>query len=361
MTTLLAHRPIDPSALRCPDCGGSLQPADNLLICDSCSAQWQVRNGIPLLLKQEVWGFTEREKAKAINALAASQGWRVAADEYARTVYPDRYDYHYQYICSEARADFCVLANLTPESRVLDIGSGWGNLTTGIARIAGDCYALDTCYENLEFIALRADQEGLRNVRTVGATATQLPFPDDFFDLIVMNGVLEWVGTNSDSASPLDLQKQALRQAWRKLKPGGKLYVAIENRWGFVYFAGRADPHTGLRFVTLLPRPLADLYSRIFRKEPYRALTHSRSALEKMFIDAGFAQTDCYYPIPGYQDYRFIATFKERPIFDFLLLGLRAFPRFSNLFYVLARVALPFGALRLLRLTYPSLAVVGSK
>ena len=83
--------------------------------------------------------------------------------------------------------------------------------------------------------------------------------------------------------------------------------------------------------------------------------------LEKMLKESGFAQVDCYYPIPGYQNYRFIAAFNERSVFEFLLLGLRGFPRFSNLLYVMARAALPFGALRALRLIYPSLAMLGRK
>jgi 2-polyprenyl-3-methyl-5-hydroxy-6-metoxy-1,4-benzoquinol methylase len=173
-----------------------------------------VRNGIPILLKKEIyWGFTSREKARTLNALAAREGWQAAAQEYARTEHPGRYDYYYEYIASEARADFSILAKLTPESRVLDIGSGWGNLATGMARVVGEVYALDSTYENLEFVAIRAAQEGLDNVHPVGASATCLPFPDEFFDLIVMNGVLEWVGTADHSASPLDLQRQALRQA----------------------------------------------------------------------------------------------------------------------------------------------------
>ena len=306
-------------------------------------------------------GLYHRPKAQSLNALAAREGWRAAAREYARTEHPTRYDYYYEYIASESRADFAILTNLTPQSRVLDVGSGWGNLATGLARVAGEVYALDTTYENLEFVAIRAAQENLADVYPLGAGATRLPFPDEFFDLIVMNGVLEWVGTGEDSASALDLQRQALHQAWRKLKPGGSLYIGIENRWGFVYFLGRADPHTDLRFVTLLPRPLADLYARLVQKRPYRALTHSRPGLQKLLHAAGFTQADFYYPILGYQNYRFLTTFDRQNIAEFLLLNLRAFPRFSPFLYAIAVRALHLGLLPLLRLTYPSFSVLAGK
>jgi SAM-dependent methyltransferase len=253
------------------------------------------------------------------------------------------------------------LVDLTPESRVLDIGSGWGNLATGMARVAGEVYALDTTYENLEFVAIRAAQEGLANVYPVGASATDLPFADGFFDFIVMNGVLEWVATGDTSASALDLQKQALRQAWQKLRPGGKLYVGIENRWGFMYFIGQPDPHTGLRFVTLLPRPLANLYACLLQGQPYRAWTYSRSGLEKLLRQAGFAQVEFYYPIPGYQNYRFLITFGDQNVTEFLLRGLRAFPRFSGFLYALAWTFFRLGFVLLLRQTYPSLAAIGTK
>jgi len=360
--TRTARLRVEPANLRCPQCGGGLAEAQGSLACASCGGMWEVRGGIPDFQGHGAyWGFAGQQKLKAINRLAEEQGWRAAAEEYARTQYPDRYEYHYDYIVSEARADFCVLADLGPGSRVLDTGSGWGGLTLSMARDAGEVYALDRTLEHLEFVSIRARQEGLPNVHPVGASALHLPFAEGFFDFIVMNGVLEWVGSGEGGASPTTLQGAALQQAWQKLKVGGQLYVGIENRWGIVYFVGRRDPHTGLRFVTLLPRWLADHYALALQGKPYCALTHSRAALLTLLQRAGFSQVDFYYPIPGYQNFRFMSRLDDEQSVEYLLGSLRTFPRMSRFLAFASRLALRAGALPLVRWTYPSLAAVASK
>jgi ubiquinone/menaquinone biosynthesis C-methylase UbiE len=307
------------------------------------------------------WGFTTQERQAELNRYAAQFGWEAAAREYARTEHPSRFDYYYEYICSEARADFSVLTPSGPASRALDIGSGWGNITAALARIAGEVYALDSTYENLEFVRIRLEQEGLDNAFLICANALELPFAPGYFDLVVMNGVLEWVGTVPSKRSPGALQRDVLHRVYNLLKPGGSLYIGIENRWGIVYFLGRPDPHTHLRWITLLPRPLADLYSSLVRGRPYREWTYSRCSLAAMLKQAGFSQVRFVYPIPGYQNFRFLASFADLGSTDLLFSSLRAFPRFKEVFSFLFLLSRLQPTLKLLQWFYPSFGVVAAR
>ena len=135
-----------------------------------------------------------------------------------------------------------------------------------------------------------------------------LPYPDNFFDVVVLNGVLEWVGTFSNEHPPEHLQETALREIMRVLRPEGTLFLAIENRYGLQYFLGYKEEHTALRFISLLPRRLARLYHRIRRGKDFRALTHSRSALERMLRRCGFAEMTWLFVHPSYRNTRLAAT-----------------------------------------------------
>jgi hypothetical protein len=71
------------------------------------------------------------------------------------------------------------------------------------------------------------------------------------------------------------------------LKPGGTLLLGIENRYAAHYFAGAREDHTDLRFSSLIPRRLADLYNRRAKGVPFETPTHSREALRELLRGAG--------------------------------------------------------------------------
>ena len=75
----------------------------------------------------------------------------------------------------------------------------------------------------------------------VRGNASQLPFPDDFFDLVVCNGVLEWIGVINDTVEPREAQIAFLQEVKRVLSRRGCLYVGIENRFGLPFFLGALD------------------------------------------------------------------------------------------------------------------------
>ena len=214
------------------------------------------------------------------------------------------------------------MAGVSDQSRVLDIGSGWGATVFGLARIAKEVVAFDATSENLRFIDIRRTQMGMHNVHPVQGDLIfypYLPFPDNYFDVISMVGVLEWLGDAVPDLDPTQVQIQVLDKVRAVLKPDGCLHLAIENRFGYRYFLGQRDEHSNLRFATILPRSLADRYSRLVRRKPYRVYTHSRFALEKLLRDAGFTRLDMYWPVSGYQFPRYFIDLNSRGPFKYFV------------------------------------------
>jgi ubiquinone/menaquinone biosynthesis C-methylase UbiE len=249
--------------------------------------------------------------------------------------------------------------SLSSDSKVLDIGSDWGNVAIALSRVAGEVVALDAVYENLQFMDIRCQQESVTNVIPINADVVHyahLPLPDNYFDLAVMIGVLPKMSDARSAASTTETQKLVLRKVRRALKPEGKLYLATENRFGFTYFLNKPDEHTNLRFVTLMPRSVADVYSRVIRNKPYRTYTYSMNSLRRLLRDCGFPKIEFFLPIPFYVKPRYYVSIESPEAFNHLLSHtLRSHPRMNSVTYAIGRLIIRLG---LQRSFSPAFAVI---
>lgn len=354
------HYSFNKGQFVCPECHGNLQIDQDTtsLVCSKCAARWPVKGNIPCFLSDSA--LPEYSLAGGMSELvrlARNEGWLSALelhlDDHGR-----RKEYVREYVASEARADFRFLMSVDKNATILDVGSGWGNISVAFARRSDLVYALDTTLSNLQFVEIRARQEGLNNVLPLLGDAVCLPQPSHSCDAVLMVGVLEWIPWGRSDGKPKELQLKALSEAFRTLKPGGQLYLGIENRFGFKYFLGFPEPHTGLRFASLLPRSLADLYSRKVRDAPFREWTYSEHELTDMLHQVGFGMVKCYYPIPSYQNFRYITDYGNRAVGHFLIGNFRGHGRFVNGLRLAGRLA---SALRLERKLSPCFSIIATK
>ena len=110
-------------------------------------------------------------------------------------------------------------ARIQPGQDVLDVGCGTGTLTLMIKQIQPDTgeNGLDMNPQILDIARRKAEQTGVTIVLQQG-TAACLPYPDESFDHVFASLMLHHL-TRED-------KQQALREAFRVLKPGGELHVA---------------------------------------------------------------------------------------------------------------------------------------
>ncbi|ACQ91963.1 ubiquinone/menaquinone biosynthesis methyltransferase [Tolumonas auensis DSM 9187] len=110
-------------------------------------------------------------------------------------------------------------AGVRPGQKILDLAGGTGDLTAKFSRLVGE--SGEVILADINDSMLKVGREKLRNkglvnnIRYVQANAENLPFPDNYFDLITIGFGLRNV-THKD---------QALASMYRALKPGGRLLV----------------------------------------------------------------------------------------------------------------------------------------
>ena len=122
--------------------------------------------------------------------------------------------------------------------------------------------AMEPVLARVQFMRRRFSQDRVDNVRIVRASFPTVPFPPQSFDLVVFNGVIEWLPSGHPSENPAAVQLAGLRKAFELLRRGGHVYIGIENRWCYEYFLGARDPHANVRWVTIVPRRVANWLMR---------------------------------------------------------------------------------------------------
>ena len=90
------------------------------------------------------------------------------------------------YIRGWSKEHLFKLADFTGKT-VLDVGAGSGRLTFTAAEKAAWVYASEPVGTLRDFMRDKIKEKGIKNVRVLDGIITELPFPDDTFD-IVMSG-----------------------------------------------------------------------------------------------------------------------------------------------------------------------------
>ena len=205
---------------------------------------------------------------------------------------------------AEERIPLYLKIGIKDAGKILDVGCGSGMVTRDIAHLTkGKVIGIDGSKEMIN--VAKKILKNYKNVELKVGNAEDIPFDDNFFDIVTCNLVLMWA----------EKPQKVVNEMVRVCKPGGKVLASLEPDYGGKLhypedqkvdpiFAGKAirkrggDPHIGRKLRLLFVRAGLKTVvgignNRIWSCEEDKAYYHhARDFYVKALKDEGLSQKE---------------------------------------------------------------------
>lgn len=206
--------------------------------------------------------------------------------------------FEYHYFLSELRHNLFEWYPFREEASLLEIGSGYGQLTGLFTQKVNDVTAVEDSESKAEIVSKRA-----KGANVIVCDFNELN-TEDKFDYIILCNIFEYAKSFFDSKNPY---VDYLKYLKGFLKRDGVILLALSNRLGLKYFAGYKEEHTNKFFAGI------DGFANESDIE-----TFTKDELSNIIYSAGFDNFKFFYPYPDHEFPNVIHTSKlinEKPYF----------------------------------------------
>ena len=187
------------------------------------------------------------------------------------------------YLTTDVRSNILNWFPFQKTDEVLEIGCGCGTITGMLCDRCKSVYSIDGSKRRSQITYYRhKDKDNL----TVYAGNFEKINLDKKFDYVILIGVFEYSKIFFKEDKPFDYFLKKIKE---RLKSGGKVLLAIENRYGLKYWVGCNEDHLNRPYVGLEGYDNTNIQT--FGKQEFIRLITSH----------GFCKYKFFYPFPDYK------------------------------------------------------------
>lgn len=208
---------------------------------------------------------------------------------------------------------FYALAATKSKTRALEIGAGTGIVSDIVSGFYKEVVAFENDILFAEFMRMRFKQDGKDNIKVVYGSSNSLPFKDNSFDLIIINGGFGLASNINSLLDQEEWQSALLRHCQEKLNSGGKLIIAADNRFHLNSLQG-GTPDGSPPFSSVIPAMLAELIIKKTTNGTPPARLYSSSGYRRILKRAGFNNIELYIIIPDHYNPMIILPLQNGPL-----------------------------------------------
>ncbi len=144
----------------------------------------------------------------------------------------------YEYRFSKMEGNIAFRVTHKNNARCLVINSDLGNIPESISQIYDEVYSLETDKEKNLIQKFRFKEKNINNIKLISSDIESLPFPNDYFDLVIIDGIK--INKEQIKSSKIIIIK-IFKEINRVLSSNGCLCAGLHNKYRLNIFGDEKD------------------------------------------------------------------------------------------------------------------------
>ena len=209
---------------------------NDLFLCPNCSKQYNNSDGFFDFTDNRLsFTYTQERKFSDFLSDINSHGYTKSLETFLKE--NPRFEHKFM----KKEGDIAFGLNHRNHSRCLIINSDLGNIPENLSDIFDEVYSLELDKNRILIQKFRFEEHGIKNTVLFRAHVDSLPFSNNHFDLVVLNGIQ--ISEKSDVSSRTQIINY-FKEIKRVLTLNGCLCVGADNKSGIKIPGNEADYYT---------------------------------------------------------------------------------------------------------------------
>jgi ubiquinone/menaquinone biosynthesis C-methylase UbiE len=212
----------------CPECKNELVEIKKELTCSSCQNQYIYKNNYVVFKNNNLLKKSDEDKKiKILLKKIKIKNFEDGVNEFLKL--NNEFEYKLKNTQYDKSIDTIFHSIGNNNLRCLDIKSELGNRSEILSKIFKQVYSIECNEDYVEVQKKRFTERKCNNITISNSDTLKLPFKDNFFDLILCNGILDNTKKISNENDQYKIQEQLIKELKRVTSEKGTIIFGVNN------------------------------------------------------------------------------------------------------------------------------------